>query len=341
MRFKIIGIHLSVWIFYILILLLGTDNPGFLFWSNTIGTLIPVCLLFYVNVGWLFPKYLFRQKFIPLIIFLILCNLAAICLRLLLTTLFQEKSFNNFIPNIFSPVLFWNQFRVNLLFIGVSFAYWFAKKNYQSERNQQRLEKEILDARLMSLKNQINPHFLYNTLSLFYTKSLGYSEELATAIARLSDMMRYSLAEIGADGKVPLDKEIKHLENFIEIQQMRFSNKLKICFEIEGDMAQHRIMPLLLITFVENSFKHGVLNDPDCPLTIQLHAKNHELHFKVKNKKKKMERQTNDSIGLTNVRNRLQRAYPYNHEFTINDNEESFSIHLKLCFNHDQLPYSR
>ena len=119
-RFKIIGQHLSAWIFYLLILLLGTDNAGFLFWSNTIGTLVAVCLLFYVNIGWLFPKYLFTQKFIPLIIFLILLNLAAIFLRLLLTTLFQEKSFNNFISNIFSPVLFWNQFRVNLLFIGVS-----------------------------------------------------------------------------------------------------------------------------------------------------------------------------------------------------------------------------
>lgn len=334
-KYKTIGWHFSAWILYLLILLLGSDHTDYNFWANTFATLIPVSILFYVNVYWLFPKYLSSRKFIPLVIFIVLFNLCAICLRLLVATLLQHKSFNNFTANIFSPVLFWNQFRVNLLFIGISFAYWFAKRNYQAERNQQLLEKEISDARLMSLKSQINPHFLYNTLSFLYTKSLNYSEELAGAIVRLSDMMRYSLAEVGTDGKVSLENEILHLQNFIEIHQLRFSNHLKICFEIEGPVDQWRIMPLLLITFVENAFKHGALNDPIHPLTIQLSATSDEFYFRIKNKKLKRSDQATGHLGLKNVKNRLQLIYPHKHELSIDDSTEMFSVNLKLYHNHD------
>lgn len=329
-KYKTIGFHFAAWILYLLILLLGSDRTDYNFWATSFATLIPVSILFYVNIYWLFPKYLSYRKFIPLIVFIVLFNFCTICLRLLIATGLQQKTFNNFTSNIFSPVLFWNQFRVNLLFIGISFAYWFAKRNYQAERNQQLLEKEISDARLMSLKNQINPHFLYNTLSFLYTKSLNHSEELAGAIARLSEMMRYSLAETDTDGKVSLEKEIHHLQNFIEMQQLRFSNQLKICFEIEGPVSQWRIMPLLLITFVENAFKHGALNDPLHPLAIRLSVTSQEFFFRIQNKKQKSSEQVTGHLGLNNVRNRLQLAHPHKHDFAINDDGEMFSVNLKL-----------
>jgi two-component system, LytTR family, sensor kinase len=247
--FKIVGVHILAWTTYVLILLLGSEKLTITFWSNTASTLLPIVVLFYLNIFFLFPKYLQTRKFISLIALLVVFNFLSICVRLTLVTALQQSGIYNFIDNIFSPVLFWNQFRVNLLFIGISFAYWFAGRSYRAEKNQQKFEREILDAKLNALKNQINPHFLHNTLSFIYTKSLPFSEQLAGAIAKLSDMMRYSLGETDADGKVLLEKEVLHIKNFIDIQQMRFDNRLNISFDINGDLGQYRVIPLLLITF--------------------------------------------------------------------------------------------
>ncbi|MEO6729673.1 MAG: histidine kinase [Ferruginibacter sp.] len=327
---KIVLAHVAAWIIYVLILFLGTDKPGLAFWTNTISTIVPIIIFFYLNIALLFPKFLQTRKTFLLISSLIVFNFCTICLRLLLVMFLQGAGIDNFMQSILSPVLFWNQFRVNLLFIGISFAYWYAVKNYRSEKSQQQLKQEILDARLNGLKNQINPHFLYNTLSFIYTKSLPYSTELAGAIAKLSDMMRYSLSDVGIDGKVPLEKEITHINNFIEIQQLRFDNKLKVAFETVGDISQYRAMPLLLITFVENAFKHGKLNDADAPLSIRLHVSGQKMDFEIKNKKARGKKEKAHGIGLENVRNRLGLAYPGQHELTIRDTEEDYFVSLKI-----------
>jgi len=197
---KLVSIHVAAWLLYVLILLLGTEKPGLNFWTNTISTIIPIIILFYLNIFFLFPRYLQHGKFATMGILIIIFNFGTICLRLLGLMVFQRSGIDHFLDNIFSQVVFWNQFRVNLLFIGISFAYWYAVKNYRSQRDQQKLQREMLDAKLNALRNQINPHFLYNTLSLIYAKSLIHSAELASAIARLSDMMRYSLGDPGIDG---------------------------------------------------------------------------------------------------------------------------------------------
>jgi two-component system, LytTR family, sensor kinase len=330
-RYKIPFIHIAVWTIYILILFMGTINPDYAFWANTLSTIIPIILLFYTNIYFIFPRYLKNRRFLLVGGLLIILNFAAIGLRILLVTLFLQTSIDSFLSSFFSPVVFWNQFRVNLLFIGISFAYWYAAKSYQSEKDQQILEREILDARLSALKSQINPHFLYNTLSLIYTKSLPHSTELANAISRLSDMMRYSLEETGDEGKVPLEKEIAHINNFISIQQMRFDHKLNIEFNLNGNTNQHRIMPLLLITFVENAFKHGDLNHPGHPLLITLIATDNSLMFTTQNKKSTWKKEQAHGIGLQNVRNRLQILYPEKHELIVKDDNTHFTINLKIA----------
>ena len=328
--FKIMGIHIAAWMVYMLIIVLGTTNSGFNFWVNTICGMIPVILLFYFNVYFLFPKFLQQKKFLQLIGLLVVFNFITICLRHVLITFMQQNPLNNLWTSMFSPVMFWNQFRVNLLFIGISFAYWYAQKNYKIEKDKQRLDKEVLDARLSSLKNQINPHFLYNTLSFLYTKSLPYSAELSGAIAKLSEMMRYSLGEVGDDGKVPLEKEVAHMQNFIEIHQLRFNNTLKICFDAEGDFTQYRIIPLLLITFVENAFKHGKLNDAAHPLKIRLSVSEKNMDFIIQNKQLNGLKERSNGIGLENIRNRLKLSYPGQHDLVIENNGDEFTVNLKL-----------
>jgi two-component system, LytTR family, sensor kinase len=329
-RYKIVGFHIMAWTTYVLILLLGSEKLTPAFWSNTVSTLIPIMALFYLNIFFLFPTYLQTRRFISLIVLLVVFNFLSICIRLILVTALQHSGIRNFIDNIFSPVLFWNQFRVNLLFIGISFAYWFAGKSYRAEKNQQRFEREILDAKLNALKNQINPHFLYNTLSFIYTKSLPFSEQLAGAIAKLSEMMRYSLGETDMDGRVSLEKEVVHIKNFIDIQQMRFNDQLNISFTTAGDLHQCRVMPLLLITFIENAFKHGKLNDVSYPLHIRVSTSQRLLDFDVRNRKAKWKKEEAHGIGLENVRRRLELVYPRMHELNILDKEDEFIVNLKI-----------
>lgn len=329
-RYTIVGIHILAWASYLLLLLLGTERPNTVFWINTASTFLPIIAFFYLNIYFLFPSFLQMKKFVPLISLLILFSFMSIGARLMLVSIFRQSDLDNFFSDFFSQVLFWNQFRVNLLFIGISFAYWFAVKSYTTERNQQQLEREILFAKLNSLKHQINPHFLYNTLSLLYTRSLPHSHQLAGAIAKLSDMMRYSLGDTGDDGKVLLEQEILHIRNFIELQQMRFDNRLNISLEIDGNPCQCRIMPLLLITFVENAFKHGKFNEENSPMLIRLSIDQRMLSFEIRNKKANWKKEEAHGIGLENVRSRLQLVYPQQHELSIRDTIDEFIVQLTI-----------
>jgi two-component system, LytTR family, sensor kinase len=341
-KYRLIFLHAGAWLLYLLIQALGFPNDFHLgYWiTNAFWGLVPVIILFYLNSYVLLPRYLSSRRYIPLILWLIVLNIFAFLLRQVLVGIAQQHSVDYVINSIQSSVAFWNQFRVNLLFIGISFAYWYAQRNYKIEKDRQQLERDILNARLSALKNQINPHFLHNTLSFLYTRSLPHSAQLADAIARLSDMMRYSLGEGSQDGTVGLDKEVGHLENFIELHRLRFDNQISVQFNKEGNYSRHRIMPLLLITFVENAFKHGKLNDTDHPLLIDLYTDDRQIKFMVRNRKSSGVKERSNGIGLQNIRNRLELAYPGRHEFVIRDEPADFIVNLKLSLNYDPM-YSR
>jgi two-component system, LytTR family, sensor kinase len=327
-------IHCSAWITYLLIILLGSSKYDMGFLTSTISGMIPVIGIFYLNVYLLLPRFLPQRNVVLLIGSLIILNFVAVLLRSLLVAIVQPELHTK---GMFDPVMFWNQFRVNVLFIGISFAYWYAQRNYKIEKDQQRLEKEVLDGRLAVLKNQINPHFLHNTLGFLYTKSLAYSADLSDAIFRLSEMMRYSLGENTEDGKVPLSREITHLQHFIRIHQLRFENKLQVNFNVKGDSAGFKIMPLLLITFVENAFKHGDLSDARHPVKINVETNRNHFYFTSANKKYRGVKERSSGIGLQNIKRRLELAYPGQYELRINDTIDEFEVILKLMPVNDKM----
>ncbi|TDB68860.1 sensor histidine kinase [Arundinibacter roseus] len=226
----------------------------------------------------------------------------------------------------------------------VSFIYGYARRAIRDQReltklaeirqkealHQQELQKQVVDARLQSLKYQINPHFLFNSLNFLYAQSLPLSEDLSRATLLLSEMMRYALNENSDESKVPLEHEIKHLENFLEFNQLRFSNRLQVNFSTEGNIHFRRIMPLLLITFVENAFKYGELHDAQYPLIINLLVTENALTFFVKNKKRSGPKENSTGIGLDNIRRRLLLGYPERHTLTIDDTEHFFTTELVI-----------
>ncbi len=195
-----------------------------------------------------------------------------------------------------------------------------------------RLEKEKMQADYLFLKAQINPHFLHNTLNFLYARSLPYSPELSEGILTLSEIMRYSLdnREDG-DGKVLLTHEISHVHNVLRIQQLRFDNSLQVRLTLTGDPEGERILPFVLITLVENAFKHGDLKSVDSPVTIALTiCPDGQLHFVCSNRKKTGPKELSTGIGLDNTRKRLELAYGENYSLYIKDQRELFTVDLTI-----------
>jgi sensor histidine kinase YesM len=199
------------------------------------------------------------------------------------------------------------------------------------EEQKMQLEVEKSTANFNFLKAQINPHFLHNTLNFLYAKSLPYSEELSEGILTLSDIMRYALSEGNArDGKAPLKDEIEHVRNVIKINQLRFSNTLNVQFEVEGVVNNATIIPFVLITLVENAFKHGDLKNTSDPIAVRLSVYNDKLFFYCRNRKKSGPKELSTGIGLENINKRLDLAYGKDYEFKVKDDEEYYTTELTI-----------
>jgi hypothetical protein len=202
---------------------------------------------------------------------------------------------------------------------------------FKGEKLRKELETQRIHAELSFLRMQMNPHFLFNSLNSIYSLSLKKSDDTPEAVLKLSELMRYLLYENeDADHKVGLAKEIEYLENYIRFQQIRFKDRLFIDFLIEGDITGKRIVPLLLVPFVENGFKHGVLTDTNYPLQVVLVVQGERLILQVKNKKSLDNKDFTGGVGLDNVKRRLMLLYPGKHQLTISDGREFYQSELTI-----------
>jgi LytS/YehU family sensor histidine kinase len=192
-------------------------------------------------------------------------------------------------------------------------------------------EKERLAAQLAYLKTQINPHFLFNILNNIYSEAIDKSPRAADMIERLSGMMRYTLRETQNDF-VQLEDEIDYITNYIELQKVGFDSTVQLKFKTSGYFYDKQIAPLILITFIENAFKHGVNSEQDSNIAITIDVKNHELHLEVLNKKVVKETNFNDKsgLGIENTKHRLELLYPNKHLLSIDDNSTTFNISLYI-----------
>ena len=205
------------------------------------------------------------------------------------------------------------------------------KRQKVLEEQKMQLEVEKSSANLNFLKAQINPHFLHNTLNFLYAKSLPYSPELSEGILTLSDIMRYALSEGNArDGKAPLKDEIEHVWNVIKINQLRFSNKLNVDFTVNGPVETLHIIPFVLITIVENAFKHGDLKSQENPIVINLEVTGNSLKFSCRNRKKTGPKELSTGVGLDNIKKRLVLAYGTGYQFNIKDEPEFYTTELTI-----------
>ena len=212
--------------------------------------------------------------------------------------------------------------------------HWYVKE----QRNLQ-LQKENVEAQLQLLKAQVHPHFLFNTLNNIYSYTQHAAPVAAKLVTGLADMLRYMLYE-GSQAFVPLDKELKMLQDYIGLETIRYGNKLDVNVELP-EKTNLLIAPLLLVPLVENCFKHGASHFIDHPW-VSLHAEveaEHILLIKLLNGKTEephIEHTTAKGIGIQNVRRRLELLYPQRHELHIINEPDVFIVNLRLVLDVQQ-----
>jgi LytS/YehU family sensor histidine kinase len=208
----------------------------------------------------------------------------------------------------------------------------YIKQWYLKEQRNLQLTKENTEAQLQLLTAQVHPHFLFNTLNNIYSKAQIESPKCSKMIMELSDMLRYILYE-GRKQLVPLDKELQMIMEYINLEKVRYGNKLDIHYLILDKTADVYIAPLILLPFFENCFKHGtssMLENPWINLTIEV--KDTTLVMKLMNGKANTTNinRSKNGIGINNVRQRLELLYKDKYELQIREEEEIFIVDLKI-----------
>lgn len=201
----------------------------------------------------------------------------------------------------------------------------------KSEETKKEMEREKLNTELSLLKSQINPHFFFNTLNNIYSLAIIKSDETASSILKLSAIMRYVLTETNKP-VVPLANEVEFLQNYINLQSVRLTDKVQLNVDIDGEASDKQVAPLLFIAFVENAFKYGVSTVEHSAIDISLQTEGNTIKFISRNRIIKAAKASNinTGIGIANVKRRLELLYPSKHRLVISDNNDLYTVNLEI-----------
>lgn len=294
-----------------------------------------------VSLNILIPKLLNNGKMLLFILSLLLLMLMLFALYISIRMNYIEPKYFDYYNKVMPEYIqlgFWERlFDLRLLlskginYISPTVLILFVKY-YKNQQKFLKLSEQKKTAELTALKNQLNPHFLFNTLNNLYTLALQKSDKTPEVISVLSDILDYILYRCN-EKYVSIGKEIELIENYITLEKLRYGKRAKVSFEMSIN-EEVKIAPLILLTFIENAFKHGISQEiKEGVIDIRLSSDANEIIFKIENSipnSSQMEENTNDSIGLLNVNKQLELLYPSNHELKIDHKKEHFSVELKL-----------
>ncbi len=348
-------VYISYWVLYLLFfsiqrffaksyLLTGTglieageQNSFLTSFLTNLAYLPGVVLITHFVTEFLLPRYYFRNRFYHFSLFLALTIVA----YPLLSYLVREGIVDVYINNHPESYSFYNYFASMLIFVfGLAPLAWFKIASHLKEDvlYHQKLDNDRLNAllklketELKLLRSQLHPHFLFNTLNNLYSLALEKSDKTPDLIIRLGDMLSYIIYDCNSD-KVLLVKEIDFLKSYIELQKVRYVS-CDIKLEITGDIDDQKIAPMLLHTFIDNSFKHGAARiSGDSWINIAIYAYNGFIDFRVENTKPAGQELNKEvgGIGIENAKKRLQLIYRDRYELNIHQSESTYSVFLKL-----------
>jgi two-component system LytT family sensor kinase len=289
--------------------------------------------IFYINYTLLIPQLLKKYWYYILSLIVLIALMAAV--KTIMAVLYRDQVLQrvnsrtgmveevNLISFVVTTIFSSGFFVISgcLIKFGLD---WFS-----NIRIQRSLETEKKDMELQFLKSQLNPHFLFNCLNNIYSLAYQKSDKTADAILKLSEILRYMIYESN-DSWVALSKEIEYVQSYIELQKLRFKDGAAVVMTLNGEIDDQQILPLVLISFVENAFKHGVANDPADPIRINIIANKKILHFSITNKKNSANKDHVGGVGLNNVERRLQLLYPERYKLNIVNSATHYTIELML-----------
>ncbi len=240
-----------------------------------------------------------------------------------------ENFFYNLIYNE-SIFIIWDILQLVFLLAALTGMKFF-KDGLNEKYQLQELKAQKLELELSSIKSQINPHFLFNTLNNLYSLSLQNSEKTPEMVLRLSEIMRF-MFDSAQEQKIPLDKEIQYIRNYIELEKLRLGNKAKIEINVSGLNKFNEIAPMLLISFVENAFKHGfdAISEQILVITIDISIQNNHLYFSIENTKGKNPKVISTGKGIENAKKLLNLLYFKKHSIVIENSETEYKLFLEL-----------
>lgn len=296
--------------------------------------LFHISLIFAVSVNsfYLIPHVLARRRYAPYAAGLVLLLPTAVWLNAFTFTYLSDWLFPGYY--FISDLQWWEILEFMIVYVGLTSLLEFSKswfRELELEKQLETLRKEKTETELMALKTQINPHFLFNSLNHIYALASSRSPGTPAAVLQLSDLLRYSLKMIDKK-QVSLKGEIDYLHKYIALYKKRIHNPERILFEVDGDPGDRTIIPLLLVVFVENCFKHGSVKMPDERILIRLNIRDNKLIFETSNNADH-DRELPDEeegLGLENVRKRLNLLYPDRYDLEVGQNGIYFNTHLEL-----------
>lgn len=276
----------------------------------------------------LLPKYFYTKKYIFFFIYVIIVVAGLIAIEeLILERIYYPDTRGKHFPGIFYSLL--DVMPVIAILAGFKFAWDASLKQKEVEE----LRTSVKESELQFLKSQINPHFLFNNLNNLYSYAIEQSPKTPSIILELSSVLRYMLYDCKEDF-VALGKEIEHLKNFTQLNELQIEDRGKVTFKAQNIASEYLIAPLILNVFIENAFKHSTASQSE-DISIDIRIKidsNGQLNFECTNSFRPVTNtdKLNNGIGLNNVKKRLQLLYPDAHTLLISDDNQRYSVHLKM-----------
>jgi len=285
------------------------------------------------------PRYVSKSKnwintTILLVFFVTFIAFVNYCFFILVFSISTKLGYFSRMPDMSFIVPVWGR---QVLFnypsvVGFALAIKILKNWYLKQKETAQVSREIINGELQLLKAQVHPHFLFNTINNIYSFIINGSGDATEALKKLSTLLRYIIYECDQP-LVKLEKELKMVKDYIDLEKVRYGKNFNMSLQVQGNASNKMISPLLLIPFLENSFKHGASEMLTHPwINLEITIQENELEFILSNSKPAMtsEKSISKGLGLRNVKKRLFILYPATHSLNITDDVMSFRVSLKV-----------
>ena len=320
------------------------DDYAYSLKTNLLGFPIHIFLT-YLNIFYLMPRFLYRRKYIQYLIllfsaiFLMVVAKFNLTYYLVSTNVWPEgpRIIHNFDLNYAIDMMIGELYVITFVTAIKITIDWIKEHKRLAD-----VEKEQLETKLLFLRSQISPHFFFNTLNNIYSLSIDKSNKTPQVVLKLSELMRYMLYETKQRRQL-LENEIICIQNYLDLERIRHGDHLTIDLTITGDISGKKIAPMLLLSFIENAFKHGVnKNIGKTKVSIDFNIIDEFLYFAVTNpnpKKTNHKQRFNKAggIGLKNVQNRLKLGYKEEEEYKLDiiNTGSHYIVKLKIKLDED------